>query len=96
MINGDNTPKMPDKIETHPVQRPHCLDRQQSRCPKVVTMRAYEVYCKVWQPQEALVTDDCRGGFGVSELIAFLYAHTFPENEWRARYEEAVHGMENL
>ena len=85
-----------EKIETHPVQRGHYLDRDKAVCPKVVTMRAYEVYCKLFKSQEALVTGECRGGFGVGELIAFLYARTFPENEWRIRFDEALNGMFNV
>lgn len=84
------------EIEVHPVQRPHALAREQSVVPKAVTMRAYEVYCAVYGEQEAMVTGWCRGGFGVSELIAFLYARSFPQNEWRARVDEAFKGMENL
>jgi hypothetical protein len=83
-------------IETHPVQRGYHLDRERAECPKVVTMRAYEVYCKVYSPQEDLITGNCRGGFGVSELIGFLYAHTFPENEWRTRFDEAITRMKYL
>jgi len=61
-----------------------------------VTRRAYEVYCKVYGSQAALITGDCRGGFGVGELIAFLYAHSFPESEWEKRVDEAFHGMTQL
>lgn len=77
-------------VPTHPVQFP----RQRAlRAPQVVTLRAYEVYSHVYRPQEALVTGDCRGGFGCGELIALLYAHSFPREEWRARVEEALRGM---
>jgi hypothetical protein len=31
----------------------------------------------------------CRGGFGLYELIAFLYARSFPKDEWEKRAEEA-------
>lgn len=61
-----------------------------------MTLRAYEVYCHVYSPQEALVTGECRGGFSSGELVAFLYAHSFPKPEWRARVDEAFRGMENL
>lgn len=47
-------------------------------------------------PQQALITGGCRGGFGTGELIAFLYARSFPEEEWGARVREAFHGMEHL
>lgn len=86
---------MTDKIETHPVQNPSDRNRP-SRAPVVVTMRAYEVYCYLYGPQEAMVTGGCRGGFGAGELIAFLYAHSFPKAEWRDRFDEAVRGAENL
>lgn len=80
---------MSEQIETHPVQTTHPV----SRAPKVVTMRAYEVYCHVHSKQEAMVTGGCRGGFGPCELMAFLYAHSFPQAEWRARVDEAFRGM---
>lgn len=40
-----------------------------------------------------MVTGECRGGFGAGELIAFLYAHTFPKNEWSKRVDEALRGL---
>lgn len=61
--------------------------------PTVVTMLAYEVYTHVFGAQEAMVTGSCRGGFGMGELTAFLYARSFPKSEWRARVDEAFHGM---
>lgn len=80
-------------IETHPVQ----TSRQgQARVPKVVTMRAYEVYSHLYGEQEALVTGGCRGGFSSGELMAFLYAYPFPKAEWSARVQEAFKGMEKL
>lgn len=86
---------MSDKIETHPVQTPHTAGRV-ALLPKAVTMRAYEVYCHVFSPQAAMVTGSCRGGFSTGELIAFLYAHSFPQAEWRQRVDEAFKGMEHL
>lgn len=83
-------------IETHPVQVKNLIPRDRPKCPKVVTMAAYEVYCHVFSPQEALVTGGCRGGFGVSELIGFLYARSFPKAEWEKRFDEALRGMEGL
>lgn len=79
--------------ETHPVQT---VDHKGGKCPKVVTMAAYEVYCHVFAPQEALITGGCRGGFSTGELIAFLYARSFPRAEWRQRFEEALRGAEHL
>jgi hypothetical protein len=61
--------------------------------PQAVTMRAYEVYRHVYGEQEALITGWCRGGFGVGELIAFLYARSFPKDEWRKRVDEALTGL---
>lgn len=81
------------EIPVHPVQVPRGYSRERAVCPQVITMRAYEVYCHIYGPQEALVTGGCRGGFGMEELIAFLYAYSFPKNEWSARAKEAFHGM---
>ena len=82
-------------IETHPVQHPRD-PRKHNLIPKVVAMRAYEVYCHEHGAQEALVTGWCRGGFGIGELVAFLYARSFPKEEWHQRVKEAFAGMENL
>ena len=56
-------------------------------------MRAYEVYCEVYSPQEALTKGECRGGFGTHELMALLYARSFPKNEWETRFDEAYEGF---
>jgi hypothetical protein len=83
-----------EQIELHPVQTNLKHRYQGAKIPKAVTMRAYEVYSHVHAPQEALVTGGCRGGFGVGELIAFLYASSFPKAEWRDRTNEAFKGMD--
>lgn len=85
-----------ESIKTHPVQRGYHLDRDGAKVPAVVTMRAYEVYCALFREQPALVTGDCRGGFGAGELVAFLYARSFPQEQWRMRFDEALRGMKNL
>lgn len=82
----------PPTVETHPVQ----TRSGAARCPTVVTMKAYEVYCHCYKPQQAMVEGWCRGGFGAGELIAFLYARSFPKEEWKSRVNEALKGMENL
>ena len=79
-------------VETHPVQTGH----RGGKAPQLVTMRAYEVYCHVYAPQEAMVTGSCRGGFSAGELVAFLYAHSFPRDEWRMRVDQAFKGMEGF
>lgn len=81
------------EILTHPVQT---VDHRGGKCPQVVTLRAYEVYCHVYGAQEAMVTGHCRGGFSEGELIAFLYAYSFPKEEWRKRVDEAFNGAEHL
>ena len=85
------------EVETHPVQTQRAFSEVQehpvgARLPAAVTRRAYEVYCDVWGPQDALVTGDCRGGFQMSEIVAFLYARSFPKEEWPERISEAVEG----
>lgn len=80
--------------DVHPVQKPR--NREQAFAPTSMTMAAYEVYCHIYGPQEALVTGGCRGGFACSELLAFLYARSFPQAEWRKRVDEAFSGMKGL
>jgi hypothetical protein len=79
-------------VDTHPVQMPYQrVDRPVA--PQVVTLAAYEVYKHIYGAQEALITGECRGGFGAGELIAFLYARGFPKSEWRMRVGEAFKGL---
>ena len=85
-----------EKIPVHPVQYVDRLtyrDEGGPAAPQVVTLRAYEVYKEVFGEQGAIVTGGCRGGFGVGELVALLYAHSFPREEWRKRVDEAFKGM---
>lgn len=82
------------EIATHPVQTTQC--RGGGACPQLVTIAAYEVYSHVYAPQPAMIEGGCRGGFSVGELIAFLYARSFPKTEWRTRVDEAFRGMKNL
>lgn len=81
------------EVPVHPVQVKRYRLQEPDVVPEVVALRAYEVYCAVYSPQPAMVTGRCRGGFGISEMVAFLYAHSFPKNEWRARVQEAFKGM---
>lgn len=76
-------------VPVHPVQ----TNPRGGWAPQVVTLRAYEVYRKLYGDQRALIEGECRGGFGLGELAAFLYARSFPENEWRTRVDEAFLGM---
>jgi len=84
---------MEANIETHPIQT---VDHKGGKVPKAVTLRAYAVYQKVFGSQEAMITGHCRGGFSTGELIAFLYARSFPIEEWRNRVDEALRGMEHI
>lgn len=83
---------MSEVIATHPIQS-NPENRQPATAPVCVTMRAYEVYRHVFGEQEALITGHCRGGFGAGELVAFLYARSFPKEEWRARFNDALEGL---
>jgi hypothetical protein len=82
---------MADQTEFHPIQ---ILDIERHRSvPASVALRAYEVYCHLFGAQPAIVDlkgRGCRGGFGAGELIAFLYARSFPKEEWRVRFDEAI------
>jgi hypothetical protein len=84
------------ETEKHPVQANMGDRHKQAYAPKSVTMRAYEVCCKVYGEQEAMVTGGCRGGFSTGELIGFLYARSFPETEWDRRVKEFFRGSENI
>lgn len=79
--------------DVHPVQT---VDHKGGELRTCVTLRAYEVYSHVYGSQKALITDHCRGGFSTGELIAFLYARSFPKDEWRLRVDEALRGMKHI
>lgn len=80
-------------VEVFPVQNHRRVDHKPVVAPKIVVMRAYEVYCALYGEQGAMVTGECRGGFEIGGLLAFMYARTFPKAEWRERFEEALRGM---
>jgi hypothetical protein len=69
---------------------------ERSKIGNAVHMAAYEVYSHVYAPQQALIEGNCRGGFGMGELIAYLYARSFPKSEWKQRVKEAFNGNINL
>ena len=83
-----------NEVKTHPVQNHRVYRESGCKAPQSVTLKAYEVYKHIHGGQEALITGGCRGGFGVGELVAFLYAHSFPKEQWRQRADEAFEGME--
>lgn len=85
-----------DSEATPPVHPVQPSGQSGCRAPQVVTMCAYEVYCHIYRPQEAMVTGWCRGGFSTGELIGYLYAYSFPKEEWESRAREAFNGMERL
>lgn len=78
----------------HPVQGPKGI--RGGVVPESVALSAYEVYKFLYGEQKAMITGNCRGGFGSGELIAFLYAKSFPKNEWLKRVDEAFEGMRDV
>lgn len=86
----------------YPVQRPGFpgyYNSERAQIREEVYLAAYEVYCHVYAPQEAMIdhAKGCRGGFSTGELIAFLYARAFPKAEWRQRVDMCFNGgMKNL
>lgn len=82
-----------------PMQVNTGYNREGGAISEAVYMAAYEVYCHVYSPQEALIDLDghnCRGGFASSEIIAFLYARSFPKSEWGKRVDEAFRDMKGI
>lgn len=77
-------------VPVHPVQTDCC--HRGGVCPQKVTLAAYEVYTHVYGAQPEIIEGGCRGGFSHGELIAFLYARSFPKSEWHVRVNEALTG----
>jgi hypothetical protein len=87
---------VPSKERVFPIQTHNVGRREAGQLSESVYMAAYEVYCHVHGPQEAMITGGCRGGFGVGEIVAFLYARAFPKDQWRERADEAFRNMRGL
>lgn len=82
---------MSEDRKTAPFQIPRKYrDSSAPVIPWDMHMRAYEVYAHVHGSQKALTKGECRGGFGVGELFAFLYAGQFPREEWTERVNRAI------
>lgn len=79
---------------TYPVQLRINHTKTTGSVSASIYMAAYEVYAHVYGEQQALVSGHCRGGFGVGELIAFLYARGFPKDQWRTRVQLAFNGLD--
>lgn len=78
-------------MELHPVQT-HNIKPGEGKLNSLVTIRASEVYDYLW-PGQPLKRINERHGYGVGEVIAFLYAYPFPKSEWSNRVDEALAGM---
>jgi len=79
-------------VPVHPIQN-RIRYPNGGEAPQCLTLRAYEVYSHVYSPQPAMITGGCRGGFALGELMALLYAHSFPKAEWGERLEEGLRGL---
>lgn len=93
------TDQLPTDPRAFPIQTKWDRGRVQAKVSERVYMAAYEVYAHVHGEQKALIDlegRNCRGGFGEGELIAFLYARSFPKAEWSWRTDEAFQKMEGL
>ena len=77
--------------ETVPM-RSDRADRKAGRLPLSVAKHAYEVYTYIY-PGQTFARLHERGGFGVGEVIAFLYARQFPQQQWRVLVDGAFRGM---
>ncbi len=82
------------KPDTKPCQVGSYSRFKSGRIPTAVHMKAYEVYKACYGEQQALLEGDCRGGFGVNEIVVFLYAANFPRSEWRAIVNVAFEGTD--
>ena len=81
-------------VQIAPIQTPGRRQGRAAHIPALVHVAAYEVYCHLYGEQQDQITGDCRGGFSVLEVIAFLYARSFPKTEWQRRVDEALEGAD--
>ncbi len=68
-------------------------ERRPGALPLIVAETAYEVYAHLYGHSQSLARMGERGGFSAGEVIALLYARTFPRSEWRVRMDEALRGL---
>lgn len=73
----------------HPVQWGIRHTQQYPELPAEVIGKAYEVYHLLY-PGQTLERLNERGGLGIIEVVAFLYAHTYPPAEWGRRVDEVL------
>jgi hypothetical protein len=72
----------------HPVRSQKALQT----IPEAVAKRVYEVYEHVFGAHPAMLQAErgyC-GGFHAEEVVAMLYARSFPKTEWGRRTTEAM------
>lgn len=81
------------ELKLMPIQKSNLSYGDNAEVNSLVYMKAYEIYKYVHGHQQAMIEGNCRGGFGIGELVAFLYAGNFPKLEWRDRIEEAFQKM---
>lgn len=83
---------MESEIQKAPIQMPSQYAREPAAVRAEISEMAYEVYSDLYRGQTLERLNE-RGGFGIGELVAFLYARNFPRKEWSARVDEAFKGM---
>jgi len=71
----------------------HSIRGCDQKIPASVARLAYEVWPYVWTdcPELMLPEEHPRKArLGVYEMIAALYARSFPQDEWHTRFDEAL------
>lgn len=58
--------------------------------PEQIVKKAYDVYSNLYNNRQTLEALNNRGGFHIIELLAFLYAASFPKELWREKVDEAL------
>ena len=101
MTRSENA-TLPAEKKLFPVQRPGFpsygpASKEQAKVWEPIYRAAYEVYSAVYGQQQDMIEGGCRGGFSTGELIVFLYARTFPKQQWRDCVESCFNGgIQNL
>jgi len=81
-----------EEIIKHPIQVSRGYGQPRATLRSEITEMAFEVYTHLYRGQTLERLNE-RGGFGIGEVVAFLYARQFPKSEWSARADEAFEGM---
>jgi hypothetical protein len=81
------------EVKLSPIQMPRSSYTYKGKVQEGISRQAYAVYSHIYGDSQSFERLNERGGFGIGELVAYLYAHSYPKVEWRKRADAAFYMM---